>query len=320
MQGGGHGPAVHDHGLGADQVLEATVVTACGDIVTASPCYNSDLFFAIRGGGGGTYGVVISTVIKAYPTRKVAAIQYAFAPRSNAAIASFMDALADIYTAYPDLSDIGFNGYGSWAIASPTPIWGNHTIGFRQVFAIFGKTEEEALALFKPFSDTMEKYSSSLYSDLTSYGFDKYVDYYNTLSGVIGPVGYSAAVGSRLLDRKALTSSRAALSKMLNITAGTPEQFASTNIALVGGGQVFRDASDPYSGVNPAWRDTYLENICARGWPPGSPPSVTGPIQEDVTNVKLQALKDLAPDSGTYMNEVSDTPTNFCASLLLFIL
>lgn len=308
MQGGGHGPAVHDYGLGADQVLEATVALACGEIVTANPCENPDLFYAIRGGGGGTYGVVLSTVIKAYPTVKVAAIHYAFAPRSDSNMAQFMDALADVYTAYPELTDTGFNGYGSWAIASPAPIWGNHTVGFQQVFAIFGKTEAEASALFAPFTHKMEKYKTSLNFNSTSYAFAKYFDYYNTLSGIIGPVGYSGAVGSRLLDRKALTSSRAALSTMLNITAGTPDQFASTNIALVGGGQVFRDASDPHSGVNPAWRDTYLENICARGWPPGSPASVTQPIQQDVTNVKLQALKDLAPDSGTYMNEVSQVP------------
>ena len=316
MQGGGHGPAVHDHGLGADQVLEARVALACGTIVTASPCANSDLFYAIRGGGGGTYGIVLSTVIKAYPTTKVAAIQYDFAPRNMAAMPAFMNALADVYAAFPNLSDLGFNGYGSWATASPTPIWGNHTIGFQQVFANFGNTEVEALALFAPFALKMGKYNESLYFNTTTYGFKTYFDYYNTLSGIIGPVGYSAAVGSRLLDRKALTASRKAVLKMLNITAGTPDQFASTNIALVGGGQVFRDASDPYSGVNPAWRDTYLENICARGWPPGSPPSFIKSVQQDVTNVKLQALKDLAPDSGTYMNEVRDLAA-ICVTTLI---
>ena len=49
MQGGGHSPATHDFGLGADQVLEAQVVLASGEIVTASACQNQDLFFAIRG-------------------------------------------------------------------------------------------------------------------------------------------------------------------------------------------------------------------------------------------------------------------------------
>jgi FAD/FMN-containing dehydrogenase len=73
MQGGGHGPASHEYGLGADQVLEATVVLANGSIVTASPCEHSDLYFAIRGGGGGTYGVVVSTTIKAHPNNNLIA-------------------------------------------------------------------------------------------------------------------------------------------------------------------------------------------------------------------------------------------------------
>lgn len=67
MQGGGHGPASREFGLGADQVLSARVVLADGCIITASPCENQDIYFAIRGGGPGTYGVVLSTVIKAWP-------------------------------------------------------------------------------------------------------------------------------------------------------------------------------------------------------------------------------------------------------------
>ncbi|KAH6949764.1 hypothetical protein BKA56DRAFT_506587, partial [Ilyonectria sp. MPI-CAGE-AT-0026] len=55
MQGGGHGPASHTFGLGADQVLEAEVVLANGTLVTANACQNQDLYFAIRGGGAGTY-------------------------------------------------------------------------------------------------------------------------------------------------------------------------------------------------------------------------------------------------------------------------
>lgn len=55
MQGGGHGPASHTFGLGADQVLEAEVVLANGTLDTANACQNQDLYTAIRGGGAGTY-------------------------------------------------------------------------------------------------------------------------------------------------------------------------------------------------------------------------------------------------------------------------
>jgi FAD/FMN-containing dehydrogenase len=39
--------------------------------VTANAYQNTDLFFALRGGGGGTYGVVVSATLKAYPNYPV---------------------------------------------------------------------------------------------------------------------------------------------------------------------------------------------------------------------------------------------------------
>lgn len=52
---GGHSSLVSYHGLASDQVLSLNVVTAGGAWVTASPTVNSDLFFALRGGGGSKY-------------------------------------------------------------------------------------------------------------------------------------------------------------------------------------------------------------------------------------------------------------------------
>ncbi|KAI1812322.1 hypothetical protein GGS20DRAFT_591750 [Poronia punctata] len=51
-------------GLGVDQVVAAKVVTAEGEVVTASKKSNPDLFWAIRGGGGGTYGIVVEWTLK----------------------------------------------------------------------------------------------------------------------------------------------------------------------------------------------------------------------------------------------------------------
>lgn len=42
-------------------------MTADGRLVTASEDENQDLFWALRGGGGGTFGVVTSAVVKVYP-------------------------------------------------------------------------------------------------------------------------------------------------------------------------------------------------------------------------------------------------------------
>lgn len=51
IQGTGHSPLSTNFGLGADQTLEFDVVTAGGDIVKASRTENSDLYWALSGGG-----------------------------------------------------------------------------------------------------------------------------------------------------------------------------------------------------------------------------------------------------------------------------
>jgi hypothetical protein len=52
MLGGGHSALASTYGMGADQVLSLDVVTADGRFVTADVNQNTDLFFALRGGGG----------------------------------------------------------------------------------------------------------------------------------------------------------------------------------------------------------------------------------------------------------------------------
>lgn len=63
-QSGGHAGLSSYFGLGSDQILEYKVVTADGKLLVANEIVNPDLFWALRGGGGGTWGVVVETTLK----------------------------------------------------------------------------------------------------------------------------------------------------------------------------------------------------------------------------------------------------------------
>ena len=64
--GGGSGWTERRFGFSIDNLLSAELVTANGELVTANDETNSDLFWALRGGGG-NYGVVTSLTFRAYP-------------------------------------------------------------------------------------------------------------------------------------------------------------------------------------------------------------------------------------------------------------
>jgi FAD/FMN-containing dehydrogenase len=67
LQGGGFGSWSKKYGIAAASLLEAEVVTADGQIVTANACQHPDLLWALRGGGGGTYGVVTRVTLMTHP-------------------------------------------------------------------------------------------------------------------------------------------------------------------------------------------------------------------------------------------------------------
>jgi len=58
VQGGGFGSFSKYYGVAAAGLLEAEIVTADGNIQLVNANKNPDLFWAIKGGGGGTFGVV----------------------------------------------------------------------------------------------------------------------------------------------------------------------------------------------------------------------------------------------------------------------
>lgn len=99
--GGGLGWLMGRFGLACDNLVSATVLLADGTIVEASEQENSDLLWALRGGGGG-FGIVLEFTLQAFPLRKVfcgaTIFKISDASRVLEAYAEFVEAASDDLT------------------------------------------------------------------------------------------------------------------------------------------------------------------------------------------------------------------------------
>src|SRR3990170_4085230 len=68
--GGGIGWLARKHGLAIDSLLAVEIVTAAGEVLTASESEHPDLFWALRGGGG-NFGIVTRLSYRLHPVEQV---------------------------------------------------------------------------------------------------------------------------------------------------------------------------------------------------------------------------------------------------------
>src|ERR671910_3733267 len=66
VQSGGFSSFSKAYGMAAASLLEAEIVTADGAVRIANACTHSDLFWAIKGGGGGSFGAVTKLTLRTY--------------------------------------------------------------------------------------------------------------------------------------------------------------------------------------------------------------------------------------------------------------
>ncbi|KAK4069469.1 CAZyme family AA7 [Trichoderma harzianum] len=302
LQGGGHGAAMHEYGLGSDQVLEFNVVLADGSKVLASPCSNPDLFQALRGGGPSTYGIVTSATVRTYPETPMVGLILQIIPQEGTDdLDAFLDAITTWYQQIPALLDGGVQGYAGWAAWDGKSSLGPPSRMLQQAAGVFNQTLEEVQRTMEPIMEKLAVFKSRGID--VSVDYLAFPDYYAYLTGLMhhdAEVGGGILMSSRLFGEKHLANVTA-VRQMVEAIAGLPGQNTSAVVDMTGGGAATKDL--PLSGVNPVFRRALLINIVSRNWDSLTPYVDIAAAQRDVTYHKGKAQVAFAPDTGSYLNE-----------------
>lgn len=202
-QGGGHGPLSSSYGMGADNILQATVVLASGEIVTANEFQNPDLYWALRGGGGGTFGVVTEMVVKAFPSPKTTVFLLTIIQSNitEESTASFWSLMATMHREFIGWKAAGMQGYYGILGAPLSPVL--YMTGGWYLYDKANGTADGAFAAFKTVLDAaVDKgyvtYNTSVIHAATFYDF-----WYPPGPEPVASGG--SQYGSRLLTKKALS-------------------------------------------------------------------------------------------------------------------
>ncbi|EAQ86080.1 hypothetical protein CHGG_07333 [Chaetomium globosum CBS 148.51] len=237
-QGGGHSALSTSFGLSADNTLEFEVVTAAGEIVTASQTENTDLYWALSGGGGGNYGVVVSMTVKTFPDAQVGGATLSFYATENPT-ETFYDAIDAFHAALPAM------------VEAEAMVVYYFTSDFFTIAPLtaYNKTAAEVEAIMVPFLTTLTsmgiKYTSASSSSATYYShYDKY---FGPLPAGNIQVGI-AQYGGRLVPLSTFQTNATAMSAVTRY-------IASQNVTWIGvGTDVSRFGAASQNAVLPAWR------------------------------------------------------------------
>jgi FAD/FMN-containing dehydrogenase len=153
VQSGGFGSWSKCYGTAAGGLLEAEVVTADGLVRIANPCMHPDLFWAIKGGGGGTFGVLTRLTLR---TREL--------PQWFGAVSAMIKPASD--AAYRALTAKALSFYRTDLM---NPHWGEKMIFGGEHFEVSmlfqGLTQEQARITWTPFFDWVRAHSEYSFVD-----------------------------------------------------------------------------------------------------------------------------------------------------------
>ncbi|KAI1073515.1 putative FAD-dependent isoamyl alcohol oxidase [Whalleya microplaca] len=289
-QGGGHSMLNSAYGTAADNVLEWEVVTANGECLVATPHQNSDLYWALSGGGGGTYGVVLSMTTKVYRDGPVASATLTF---------GFTDA---------DNGSTFWDAIGLWFQNLPSIVSSNNSVILEienNTFSVVGltlpdQTVSDAQALVAPFLADLDRLHIAY--NFTSNISSTFVDYFASILGPLpyGPYPPTEIWNSRLVPRSVVlnTTANSKLIEAFRKTVADGTFLIGCNIMNVA------NTKHPDNSVLPAWRDAIaLCNINAF-WDFEAPLEQNLAIKEKLVSVYTPIVEEATPGSGVYLNEI----------------
>jgi hypothetical protein len=254
LTGGGHSVLSVTNGLAVDNVLELTLVTPSGDIIVANEYQNQDYFFAFRGGGGGTFGVLLSATLKTFPTPPMTTISFLVTGVENSDV--WWEAMAYMLSQYPYLSSYNISGYpvvypyyyDTYLDTNIALYEGGFLIHDGTDGAGLTKILEPVMSHIQTFYPSLIVWSSSTIEYPSFYSFYQVNKDHST-------AGWDTVLGSRLLSANSLTGD-------LTTMAAAMKGFAAgqwTGPFLLGGIGVQEAAvNGGNTSVTPAWRNALL--------------------------------------------------------------
>ena len=211
LQGGGHSamapnyglgmqnlhltikPRSHGYFVGVDNVLEFSIVTADGSHVVANAYNNQDLFWALRGGGGGTCGVVTSVSYKTHPSTPFSG---AFLNFTSTNPDSTRKVLVEIIRLTPSLVEQGYGGYGGGT---------NET--FQLSVLSPNVTMERTNATFLPLFEFAHSQPGLSVENMTV-PFPDFWSFYDPFTNIDGEVGSPTEISSWLLPKDVIQTDK----------------------------------------------------------------------------------------------------------------
>ena len=296
VQGGGHGPLAATYGLAADDTLEFEAVTVDGQHLVASPSQNSDLYWALSGGGAGNYAVVLSLTTKAHADGPTAGASLSFANTDAdkywAAVGAFQKHLLDLNT-----------------IPGFATSWGFDNRAFElNVATLPGGGQSNMTDSLDPFVQELKNLNMSLVSyDTTEHA--SFYDHYQHYTFPPQIYQTNSSSGGRLIPPSTVQNNLTGLIDVFReiVSDATFPIKRISAISINATRDRVGNTADS-NAVLPAWRDALYTLNVGIGFNPDASAEELQEVQAKVNT--WQALFDpLTPGGGAYMNEATfDNP------------